>query len=100
LENARPHNSGQSIDFLQAAKARRTAQPADSPDLATSDFFLFGYLKEKLQAVHIPNRERLKSEIIWIFGENDPDLSISLFEDWIKRLEWVVQNRGSTSTIK
>jgi hypothetical protein len=70
------------------------AQPTYSPDLAPSDFFLFGYLKQKLQGVHILDREKLKSEIIRIFGEIGPDVLISVFENWIKRLEWVLQNAG------
>jgi hypothetical protein len=68
------------------------AQPAYSPDLSLSDFFLFGYLKQKLQGFHIPDRERLKSEIIRIFAEIGPDVLISVFKDWIKRLECVVHN--------
>jgi hypothetical protein len=68
------------------------ARPAYSPDLSPSDFFRLGYRKQQLQGVHIPDRERLKSEIIRIFGEIGPDVLISLFKDWIKRLEWVVQN--------
>jgi hypothetical protein len=68
------------------------AQSAYSPDLAPNDFFLFGYLKQKLQRVHIPDRERLKSEKIQIFADIGPDVIISVFGDWIKRREWVVQN--------
>jgi hypothetical protein len=73
-------------------------QPIDSPDLSPSGFFVFGYLKQKLQGVHIPDRERPKSEIIRIFREIGPDVLISVFEDWIKRLEWVVQNAGEYYT--
>jgi hypothetical protein len=68
------------------------AQSAYGPGLTSSDFFLFGYRKKKLQGVHILDRERLKSEIIRILGGIGPDVLISVFEDWIKRLEWVVQN--------
>jgi hypothetical protein len=93
-DNARPHNSRQSIDCPQATKARGMAQSADNPGLTPSDFFLIGDLKRKLQGIHIPGRERLKSEIIRILGGIGPDLLISVFEDWIKRLEWVVQNGG------
>jgi hypothetical protein len=93
-DNVRPHNSRQSIDCLQATKARRIAQPAYSPGLTPNDFFLFGYLKQKLQGVHIPNRERLNPEIIRILAGIGPDVLISVFEDWIKMLEWVLQNGG------
>jgi hypothetical protein len=62
-------------------------QSAYSPGLTPSDFFLFGYLKQKLQEVYIPNRERLKSEIIRILDGIGLDVLISVFEDWMKRLE-------------
>jgi hypothetical protein len=73
------------------------AQSAYSPGPTPSDFFPFGYVKQKLQAVHTRDRERLKSEIIRIFSGIGPDVLISVFEDWMKRLEWVVQNGGEYS---
>jgi hypothetical protein len=45
LGNARPHNSRQSNDCLRGTKAQRMPQPAYSPDLAPSSFFLFGFVK-------------------------------------------------------
>jgi hypothetical protein len=33
--------------MLEATKAKRLSHPAYSPDIAPSDFFIFGYLKEK-----------------------------------------------------
>jgi histone-lysine N-methyltransferase SETMAR len=44
LDNARPNNSHQSNDCRQGTKAQWMPQPAYSPDLAPSDFFLFGFL--------------------------------------------------------
>jgi hypothetical protein len=46
LDNARPHNSKQSQECIQASKAKRLPHPVYGPGLAPSDFFLFGYLKE------------------------------------------------------
>jgi hypothetical protein len=51
-DNARPDNSKQSRECIQASKAKCLPHPVDRPDLAPSDFFLFGYLKEKLAAFH------------------------------------------------
>jgi hypothetical protein len=70
LDNARPHNSKQSQECIQASKAKRLPHPVSSPDLAPSDFFLFSYLKEKLTAFHCTTRDELKSAIITIFNEN------------------------------
>jgi hypothetical protein len=46
LDNARPDNSKQSQEYIQASKAKHLPHPVYSTDLAPSDFFLFGYLKE------------------------------------------------------
>jgi histone-lysine N-methyltransferase SETMAR len=94
LDNASPHNSYQSNECLLATKARRIPQPAYSPDLAPSDFFLFGFLKQKLRGVHLADREGLKSAITQIFAEIDKDMLVSVFLDWIERIHGVINNGG------
>jgi hypothetical protein len=71
LDNPRPRNSKQSQEYTQTSKTKRLAYPVYSPDLATSGFFLFGYLKEILTAFHCTTRDKLKSAIITIFDEID-----------------------------
>jgi transposase len=58
LDTARPHNSKQSQECIQASKAKPLPHSVDSPDLAPSDFFLFGYLTEKLTAFHLHDPRR------------------------------------------
>jgi hypothetical protein len=67
-------------------------QPAYSPGPAPSDFFLFGFLKRQLQGVHLADREVLKSRICQIFGEIDREVLISVFMEWMERLQWVIEN--------
>jgi hypothetical protein len=81
FENAPRHNSRQSNDCLHGTKTRRMAQPADSPDLGPSDFFLFGLLKQYIQGVHFLDRETLKSPICRIFNEIDREVFIPVFLD-------------------
>jgi hypothetical protein len=69
LDRARPHSSKQSQERIQASKAKRLPHPVYRPDLAPSDFFLFGYLKEKLIAFHCSTRAELKSAVIIVFNE-------------------------------
>jgi hypothetical protein len=71
IDNARPSNSNQSREGIQASKAKHLSNPVYSPDLAPSDFFLFGHLKEKLTAFHCTARDELKSAITTIFNEID-----------------------------
>jgi hypothetical protein len=92
LDNERPHNSHQSNDRLQSTKAQRMPQPAYSPDLAPSDFFLFGFLKQQLQGVHLADREALKTAICQLFSQIDREVLISVFVDWMERLKWVIES--------
>jgi hypothetical protein len=94
LNNARPHNSHQSNDCLPSTKAQWMPQPAYGPDLAPSDFFLFGFLKQQLQGVHLADREALKAAIYHLFSQIDREVLISVWVDWMERLKWVIKNGG------
>jgi hypothetical protein len=48
-------------------KWKRVPHPADSPDLAIADFYLFGVLKQKSQGIDASDDEKLNSEILTIF---------------------------------
>jgi hypothetical protein len=61
--------------------------PADSPDLVPNDFFIFGYLKEKLADFDCRSREDLKSAITSIFNEIDKETLVAVFVLWIERLK-------------
>jgi hypothetical protein len=68
--------------------------PVDSPDLAPSDFLLFGCLKEKLTAFHCTTRDELKIAIITIFNETDRKTLRAVFSSWLERIEWVIKHGG------
>jgi hypothetical protein len=51
LDNASPDNSRKSHEYLTEFRARRVPHPAYSPDLAPSDFFLFGKVKAELKTM-------------------------------------------------
>jgi hypothetical protein len=61
--------------------------PADSPDLAPSDFFLFDETKRKLIEYGIPGRQSLKSAVTHIFDELGQETLITVFGTSITRLE-------------
>jgi histone-lysine N-methyltransferase SETMAR len=46
--NARPHTAAHTVDTLRALKFELLKHPPYSPDLAPSDFHLFGPMKEHL----------------------------------------------------
>jgi hypothetical protein len=92
LDNARPDNSKRSTECLRTTKIKGIPQLSSSSDIAPSDFFLFGYLQEKLTEYGIPDRERLKSAITHIFSEIGQETLITVFGTWIKRLKWVIKH--------
>jgi histone-lysine N-methyltransferase SETMAR len=47
-ENARPHTAARTLETLRKLKWELMEHPAHSPDLASSDFHLFGQLQEAL----------------------------------------------------
>jgi hypothetical protein len=61
--------------------------PAYSPDFAPSDFFLFGYLKEKLTDLDCRSREDLKNAITSIFTKIDKEILVAVFVSWIERFK-------------
>jgi transposase len=63
FDNASPHRSRATQAFLQENDLDILPAPAYSPDLAPSDFFLFGYLKGELKGKVFLNAESLKAEI-------------------------------------
>jgi hypothetical protein len=66
-----------------------------SPDLAPSEFFLFGHTKHHLQGIAFPSREELFTAIHGIVRAI-PRLTLGdLFRHWMERLEWVSQNNGN-----
>jgi hypothetical protein len=94
MDNARPQNSERVQECILASKAGRLPHPAYSPDLAPSDFFLFGHLKEKVIDYNCETREQLKEAIIEIFNEIPQDALVSVFMSWTKRFRWVIKHEG------
>jgi hypothetical protein len=92
LDDARPRNSKKSNECLTEFRARRVPHPAYRPDLAPSDFFLFGTVKAELQNYEIHSREDLISAIMTVFGQMSKETLISVYVSWMKRLKWVIKN--------
>jgi histone-lysine N-methyltransferase SETMAR len=58
-DNARPHVSRQTIDYLKRNGMKRAPHPPYSPDLAPSDFYLFCYVKGCLAGHSFENADAL-----------------------------------------
>lgn len=95
LDNCRVHNSKSATESLRMLGFKRAPHPPYSPDLAPSDFYLFGYIKEKLKGCFFDTIEELKAKIILILEEISEEKRKEVFLSWIKRCDWVASHEGS-----
>ena len=93
-DNAGPHTSKKVKKYLDQNKIIRTPQPPYSPDIAPSDFYLFGYVKERLKGCKFNSKEDLLSEIILILEEISEQELKEVFIEWERRLEQVITSNG------
>ena len=94
-DNARPHISKKVTEYLDQNDIIRAPQPPYSPDIAPSDFFLFGYMKEKLKGCRFSSKEALLSAIISILEEIPEQKLKEVFIEWERRLEQVIASNGN-----
>jgi transposase len=68
--------------------------PPYSPDIAPSDFFLFGYLKEKMLGLEFDSPEALLDWIRTEFERISRQVLEEVFEDWIARVQKCIECEG------
>ena len=94
MDNAKPHNAKRTLEKLDELHFERLPQPPYSPDVSPNDFFLYGYIKEKLKGSHFTSREDLISAIVDIIQKIDKSVWISVYKEWMRRLQLVIDNNG------
>ena len=62
-DNARPHTSLKTREIISSFGWITISHPPYLPDLAPSDFHLFGPLKESLRGQHFSSNEKVKTAI-------------------------------------
>jgi transposase len=62
-DNAKAHTAQKCRTFCEENGLRLVLHPLYSPNLAPSDFFLFGYVKERLTEIVFPSYEELLDAI-------------------------------------
>jgi histone-lysine N-methyltransferase SETMAR len=94
FDNAPIHNTKRAMDCLKDWKMVRIEHPPYSPDLAPCDFFLFGYLKEKLKGMTFESERELVFEIERILKKIPAPMWKSVFANWMDRLRNCVDSGG------
>jgi hypothetical protein len=73
---------------------RMAPHPPYSPDLALSDFFLFGDVKRALHGTEFQTVEELLIVVVGILNVIPTETLISTFHEWIRRLPICIDTDG------
>jgi [histone H3]-lysine36 N-dimethyltransferase SETMAR len=82
-DNARPHTAAHTVETIQKLKFEVLDHPPYSPDLAPSDYHLFGPLKESLRGRRFTSDDAIKEAVhSWLVAQPK-----SFFFEGIRKLE-------------
>ena len=95
LDNCRVHNSKKSNEWYNKNGVVRVPHPPYSPDIAPSDFFLFGFIKDKLRGKKFTSPDDLLEAITEILGQISKEDRKRVFSCWIDRCKAVIELKGS-----
>lgn len=100
-DRATPHTSGQVLGWLQKTSGCKLISfrtdcvwSPHSPDLSPLDFFLWGYLKDKVYAPKPNTLEDLKLAIHRETRNVTPDICRNVINNFKKRLELGIEQKG------
>lgn len=91
---AMPHTARIVNRYIDENRMKLAPQPPYSPYIAPSDFFLFRYIKSRLNGQHFDSVESLLEEVQVILSEISKDTLKKVFEDWKRRLNKVINRNG------
>ena len=81
-------------DELKRAGIKRMEHPPYSPDLAPSDFFLFGFLKTNLEGKHFDSAEELLDWVKNFLNSIDIEMLRNVYIEWVLRLQQCIDSGG------
>jgi hypothetical protein len=73
---------------------KRAGHPPYSPDIAPSNFCLFGYIKHQLQGHEFTEEAELISAISEILNQIPTDTLVNIFDDWMRMLQRYIDVSG------
>jgi hypothetical protein len=94
LDNCRVNFSRVAEQFITQNHISRVPQRAYSPDLAPSDFWLFGHPKNALTGRMFDDPEELLDGITSFLEEVQSSELHVVFSHWRERVRWALENNG------
>ena len=93
-DNAPPHRANTVAEFLRDEHIETIPHPPYSPDLAPSDFWLFGELKDSLRGRRFPSRTALGGAIYQWGQHTSKEEFAKCYRSWVRRWERCVAKEG------
>lgn len=94
-DNARPHVSSLTTRFLEEKNVRILPHPPYSPDLSPSDFWLFGFLKEKLAGLHFNDDNELHQVVLTTLNNIPKKEWQKTFDKLLERFQLCIDAGGN-----
>ena len=94
MDNATPHRSKETQTYGAQNKLRFCEHPAFSPDLAPSDFYLFGKVKNALKGSEFQCEQELFESVVQILTQITREELESVMDEWEKRLRACISANG------
>jgi hypothetical protein len=94
FDNSPYHTPDEVMEEISRFLCRRVPHPPYSLDLAISDFYLFGRLKERLAGVAAIDVTDLQNEVTRILAKCSEEEKVRAFDHWIERCASVPSRDG------
>jgi hypothetical protein len=95
MDNSPIPKSKAAIQRIASLQLKIAHHPPYSPDLALSDFLLFGYIKHKIAGQEFVSADRLLEAIRETFGHLSRPVLESVFDEWLMRLQRCIDYQDS-----
>jgi histone-lysine N-methyltransferase SETMAR len=96
VDNVRPYVSTRIKQNMEEQGLRTAPHPSYSPDLAPSDFLLFGYVKRTVQGSECQTVEKLLAAVVGILNAIPTETLMSTFHEWIRRSQTCIDTDGES----
>ena len=94
MDNAAPHRAKRTENALREMGINILTHPPYSPDIAPSDFWLFGRIKQSLGKTRFTDASELEAAVLDITNKITKSEITKVYVEWIRRLNICIENGG------
>jgi hypothetical protein len=98
VDNCSVHTSRGSTDWLEKHGIHRIPDQLYSPNLATSDLYLFSTVKEKLERIHLADEDQFFECLQGVLRDLDQQKLNRVFQASVRRVQEVSEEKAMEAT--